>query len=292
MRPWTATWDELVHAHGEHHARIAVARGRIVRMVRDIYAPAAFANSVTIRAEAAVKATGSRGAITGQAALFLSGLLEEPPTLVVLAIGRHHHATRVPHGVTYYRCSVRVPTWALNDLTIAEPPWALVHAMREIAPSARLGTALTVLAHRDIDAGEVAEAVDAAPYAKGRRELIKALTFHSQGIESPLELRGMRDVLTGPEFAHLERQVHVDVDGARYRLDAFDADALLAIEFDGKRYHQSPDQWEADRARDLALASAGIHTLRITHRMVVSSPEAVRARVLAVMTARRRALAA
>ena len=292
LHPWVAAWDELVPFYGEHHVRRAVDVRQIARIARDLYAPVTFMGTMAVRAEAALKATRSLGAITGMGALFLAGLIDEVPPRVVIAVDRHHHVTRAPQGTAFYRCVAQVPVWMRDGLPIAEPAWALLHAMREQSATQRLDSALTVLAHRDIDAAEVAGVVKASPYAKGRRELIKALALHGQGIESPLEYRGMRDVLTGPEFAHLERQVRVEVDGVRYRLDSFDPDALVAIEFDGKRYHQTPERWEADRARDLALASVGIHTVRLTYRMVVGSPELCRARVLAVLRARRRALAA
>ena len=292
LYPWVATRHELIHFHGEHQVRKSVEAGQIVRVARDLYAPVALAGTMAVRADAALRATRSRGAITGMSALFLAGFLDEAPPRVVIAIDRHHHATRAPHGTAFYRCTAKVPVWMRDGLPIAEPSWALLHAMREQPAPKRLDTALTVLAHRDIDVAEVAGVVHESPYAQGRRELIKALALHGQGIESPLEYRGMRDVLTGPEFAHLQRQVRVEVAGRRYRLDSFDADALVAIEFDGKQYHQTPERWEADRLRDLALASVGIHTVRLTHRMVAGSPELCRAWVLAVVRTRRRALAA
>ena len=292
LHPWVASWDELVPRYGEHRIRTATAHRQLVRVARDLYTPAPFAPTLIVRACAALRATGSRGAVTGTAALFLAGFIDQAPPRVVVAIDRHHHATRAPHLTSFYRCSAHVPTWNREGIEIAEPAWALLHAMRELPSTARLDTALTVLAHRDIDVSEVAHVVEQSPYAKGRRELLKALALHGHGIESPLEYRGLRDVLTGPEFAHLQWQVRVEVDGSRYRMDSFDADALVAIEFDGKRYHQTPERWEADRARDLALASIGIVTVRLTHRMVTGSPAACRARVLAVMRARRGAIAA
>lgn len=292
LHPWVASWDELVPSHGEHQVRRSIEVGEITRVARDLYTPVTFAGTMAVRADAALRATQSRGAITGLSALFLAGILDEPPPRVIIAIDRHHHATRAPLGTAFYRCAARVPVWLRDGLPIVEPAWAVLHAMREQSAPRRLDTALTVLAHRDVDVVEVAGAVHSSPYAKGRRELIKALALHGQGIESPLEYRGMRDVLTGPEFAHLQRQVRVEVAGQRYRLDSFDADAMVAIEFDGKRYHQTPERWEADRLRDLALASVGIQTVRLTYRMVVGSPELCRARVLAVLKARRIARAA
>ncbi len=292
LRPWVSSRRDLVRDYGEHVVRSATASGACVRVARDLYAPATFAATMAVRAEAALMGTGARGAITGMAALFLGGFVDNAPARVIIAIDRHHHATRAPQGTGFYRCSRPVPIWSRGGLRIAEPGWALLHAMRELPPPRRLGVALLVLAHRDVDVAEVASVVESMPYAKGRRELIHALSLHGQGIESPLEYRGMREVLAGPEFAHLQRQVRVEVNGMRYRLDTFDPDALLAIEFDGRQYHQTADQWESDRARDLALASVGIQTLRLTHRMVAGSPELCRARILAAMRDRRRALAA
>jgi Protein of unknown function (DUF559) len=55
---------------------------------------------------------------------------------------------------------------------------------------------------------------------------------------------------------------------AGHEVDAFWPAASLVVELDGYAYHRSPDAFERDRARDVALTLAGLRVIRLTWRAV------------------------
>jgi hypothetical protein len=60
-----------------------------------------------------------------------------------------------------------------------------------------------------------------------------------------------------------------------FRVDFYWPELGLVVETDGLRYHRTPAQQAADRARDQAHAAAGLTTLRFTHAQVRYEPERV-----------------
>lgn len=73
-----------------------------------------------------------------------------------------------------------------------------------------------------------------------------------------------------------------------FRLLGHEQDAVwlkrrLVVEVDGYAAHGSRAAFERDRRRDQDLAAAGYHTLRVTWRQLTGEPEAVIARLAAVL---------
>lgn len=120
------------------------------------------------------------------------------------------------------------------------------------------------------------------PRLPGRRALHELLDLVEDGCHSELELWGHQAVFTGPAFAGFERQVPVQVLGRKAYLDMFDAQAALDIELDGRKYHSSPRQREADLARDAAVAEVGIQTLRFSHERLTLDPAGCRRQAMRV----------
>ena len=282
--------DQARSRWGDAAVRASLASGVLARVARDIYAPALYAPSLEVRCGAAIRICerGGRGAVavTGLAALFLAGAIDRAPDTVLVAIDRHHHVTRVPELTRYYRCVRHPETWMFGDLPVAEPEWALVHAMRELGREARKDLALFVIGRRALDPWKLVDIVNANPWAKGRAELRQALELHKSGIDSPLEYRGLTHILHGEPFAGLKWQHQVRIRDTLVRFDAYDPQTMVAIEFDGQRFHSSPGKVAADKARDLLVASAGILTVRVTHAMIENDAEGCRRLILATMRGR------
>ena len=59
--------------------------------------------------------------------------------------------------------------------------------------------------------------------------------------------------------------------------------ARTVVEFDGRRYHATPQQWERDRDRDGELLARGWRTFRVTWTMLCHRPHEVVARAAAVL---------
>jgi very-short-patch-repair endonuclease len=55
-----------------------------------------------------------------------------------------------------------------------------------------------------------------------------------------------------------------------FEVDAHWPAAKLVVELDGYAYHRSPEAFERDRARDVALTLAGLRVVRLTWRAVTA----------------------
>jgi very-short-patch-repair endonuclease len=60
-------------------------------------------------------------------------------------------------------------------------------------------------------------------------------------------------------------------------------DARTVVEFDGRRYHVTPQRWEHDRDRDGELLARGWQTFRVTWTMLCHRPHEVVARAAAIL---------
>jgi very-short-patch-repair endonuclease len=121
----------------------------------------------------------------------------------------------------------------------------------------------------------------------GHSQLVRLIDLLAAGCEGELELWGYSAVFDVAGLRGAVRQRTVVVNGNAYRLDmAYEAERV-AVELDGRAYHSSPEQWERDTRRDLALATMGWQTVRLSHRRLTQEVDQVRRQVLAVLASRR-----
>lgn len=121
----------------------------------------------------------------------------------------------------------------------------------------------------------------------GRAQLIGLADLIDAGCESELELWGYLNVFDVDGLRHADRQRWLTVRGRRYRGDLIYDEERLLVELDGRKYHAEPEQWERDTARDLALATIGWQTVRLSHRRLTTDVAGCRRDVLAVLASRR-----
>lgn len=235
---------------------------------------------------------GPGSTVTGHAALFLWGIEDRAPHQVVIAVASPQHLKRSVDRVRFLRTRMTSPPYTVQRLAVAEPEIAIFHAVKGQREREGRALALRALSADSVSTARVQELVRMHPRAPGRGIVRRALALYDQGVRSILEADGLRDVLYGATFANLARQHTISVAGRRFRVDAFDGDAMLAIEFDGRRYHATAPRWEADRERDTLLATLGILTLRFTFLDVTTRPEWCREQILRVRALRMRSRAA
>jgi very-short-patch-repair endonuclease len=115
---------------------------------------------------------------------------------------------------------------------------------------------------RIFDLEEVDRILARVPGRRGRHRLRRVLDAYrpeDHAVESEAERRFLelcrRHALPEPERNAL-------VEGRR--VDFFWPDALLAVEVDGAAAHHTRRAFQEDRARDRALAAAGVQVLRVT----------------------------
>lgn len=278
---------DLVGRYGRRAMDHALARGELVRVARGYYAGPAHADSMWTSASALAQSVGPRALISGRAGLFLHGAIMDPPPYVTVAAPAERHPRIAPPGVRLLRTELAVQGEFVRELPVASPAFSLFHAVREVTPERAFALALEALATA-VEPADLSDILRTTRRAPRRAVLRRALAAFDDGVRSILEYRALTDVLYGPEFAHLSRQRPVAVDGRVFVLDAFDARASVAFEFDGRRYH-SGSRWESDRERDTLLASVGILTVRFTFRDVTERPAWCRAMALRVLESRRAA---
>jgi very-short-patch-repair endonuclease len=195
------------------------------------------------------------------------------PFLLDVRRSRHRSATRVRDGV-------RVVTLER----------AVVEAWPLLSDAAQRAPALAAVRRRMTTPQRLRHQLRAHPRLGGRRELHELLDLLEAGCHSELEIWGYRRVFTGGEFAHMKRQVRRVVAGRVVYLDVYDPQTLLALELDGREYHDDPCQREKDIARDAALAEEGVLTLRFSHRRLTDDPLGCRRQATRVRAIRRRQL--
>jgi very-short-patch-repair endonuclease len=77
---------------------------------------------------------------------------------------------------------------------------------------------------------------------------------------------------------------------AGFEVDAFWAKERFAVEVDGWEWHRSRSAFERDPIRQEQLKLAGIDSIRVTARRLEREPEAVAARIAALLARRRHEL--
>ncbi|MFW2513735.1 DUF559 domain-containing protein [Demequina sp. SO4-13] len=285
QQPRAFTFEELAAMGSPRAVRTALVRGRIVRLLHDCYVAAEHQSSFQARADAALAWPGITTALGGTSALYLWGAWPEPPDRIDLCIGAHDHV-RAPRWVRVRHVSYPLATERRHRMVTVAPPIAAVQAFGDL-PTSRRGEALFhPLRTGVVSPEDLRDAVDIVPRVRGRQDFLRLLDSVSAGAESWLEAEGLRRVFNTKEFAHLVPQHVVEVDGARYRADLYDADTRTVIELDGSQFHDAAPRRARDLRRDAALASIGILTIRLGYRDVVERPEWCRRTVRSAIAAR------
>lgn len=94
-------------------------------------------------------------------------------------------------------------------------------------------------------------------------------------------------------FGSLCRKHQLPLPAVNARLLGFEVDALwaqqrLVAELDGFAFHRHRAAFERDRARDVALQTAGYRVVRLTHRRLEREPDEVAAQLRALLRIRLR----
>ena len=105
------------------------------------------------------------------------------------------------------------------------------------------------------------------------RRLLENLTEGYVPTESELEDLFL-DVCRAEGVEEPERQVEFGIDRPLGRVDCYFRPARVVVELDS-RWHDTPEQAEADAWRDLQFAALGIQVVRIRWRRLVQEPERV-----------------
>lgn len=281
------TWTELAEIASESAVRRLTASGGLIRVLPGVYAAPLHAESFHVRAHAALIWAGADAAISGLGALFLWGILDEPPDRIEIMV-RHGWHKRAPGWLKARRATFPVDVQSLSGLVVVSAADAVIQGYSAVTSGQRAEVVYSAARRRLTTADALIAAMARTPRVRARKSLEQRVVGLLLGVESYLEERGHRDVFNTAEFAHLIWQHEVVIEGYRYRLDLYDPTTRTAIELDGGEHHGSTPDRQRDVNRDARLATIGILTLRFTYWDIVERPEWCREVVRDTLAARRR----
>ncbi len=261
---------------------------RLVPLHRGVYAVGHRALPFGAHQQAALLAAGPDSALADRSAGAWLGMLGRWNGTVHVVVPTQA-GRRIPGIAVHRRAALRPQDVVVHDgLRCTTPARTLV----DLAASAPrlLARALTEAQRLHLDVGPALELLAQEPGRRGAEALARALRdFDPRTAEtrSVLELR----FLAAVRAARLPSpQVNVVVDAGRLRpeVDFLWPAARLAVEVDGREFHDVVATAEADRRRDNALALAGFLVLRFTWRRLDADPGGVVAEVAAALRRRGR----
>ncbi|WP_062212881.1 DUF559 domain-containing protein [Demequina oxidasica] len=277
---------ELESLTSRQTLRTAVKRGVLIRAFAGIFIAAEHQDSFAARAHAVLRWAGPRAALGGESALFLWGLLDQPP-LVIQVIVPHSNGRSTPSWVKMTRITYPVVTAEWHGLAIVTAEVALTQSYGFMAPRSRDTVLFRAVALRLLYLPDLANALRTIPRIRARQALRQAADAAARGSESFLEYQGVRFVFNCSELSHLNQQHWLRVGTKRYRCDFYDAATRTAVELDGAAFHSDKLAHERDIRRDSDLASIGILTVRFGYSDVMQRPEWCRARLIKVLLHRK-----
>jgi len=265
-----------------------VAAGRLVALHRGIYAVGHRALAFGAPQQAALLAAGPDAALADRSAGAWLGMLGRWDGRVHVVVPTQD-GRRIP-GIAVHRCgSLRAEDVVVHDgLRCTTPARTLV----DLAASAPrlLPRALTEAQRLHLDVGPALDLLAREPGRRGARALARALAdFDPRTAEtrSRLEIRFLAAVRAA-KLPPPQVNVVVDAGHLQPEVDFLWPVERLAVEVDGRAFHDVVATAEADRRRDNALALAGFLVLRFTWRRLDADPRGVVAEVAAALRRRDR----
>jgi very-short-patch-repair endonuclease len=277
---------ELLSVLSRNELDDEVRRGQLVRLGPRAFARPWEQDVLASRELAALKSTGGDCALSHLTALRRWSIAVAPSSPIhVTAM-----ATQRPRSskeVVVHRTRLPIRSAPVGGAKTVLPAWAIVGSWPLLPSADRRAPAIVSVRRRLVTVAELVDVVDQHTRLPGRADLLRLLTLIEAGCQSELELWGYTKVFGVPELRGALRQRAIVVRGKTYVLDmAFEAEKVV-VELDGRAYHASATQWERDIARDLALATVGWLTIRLSHRRLTTDIDGCRRDVLRVLHSRR-----
>lgn len=263
---------ELASIFGYKSLSVARTQGLIAEVLPRVYAPSARHTELDTRLSALALWLPASCVVSGLAALWLLGLTEDAPRTLTVIAPRELHMN-APTWLRIRRTGLVKTREVRAGVMCAARERAVIDAWAEANPALRESIVLEALRRSNMKGATVLRALDQIPRVHGRRALVNVLREASDGIQSYLESRAKRTVLNTADFRGLERQVVFFAMGQRYVVDTYHRASNTVIEFDGAKVHGSFAAKKRDNARDAALATLAVLTVRIGFDDVMKRPE-------------------
>ena len=279
---------ELLPLLGRHAFDNAVKSRQLTAVFPRAYARPWDADLLPVRRLAALKSVGGDAALSHLTALAMRSLPVPDDAALHVTSYLPRHPRGVPGELVVHRTRAPLRARELDGLPVVDVETALATSWPLLAGSAQRAPLIEAYRRRLISEARLVRATQSAFWIPGVRAFRELVALVLEGCESPLELYGYTDVFDVPGLRDATRQRVVYVGDKKYRMDMTYDEEMLNVELDGRAYHSSPEQWQRDIARDLAVATIGWQTIRLPHERLFGDVDGCRRDVLAVREARRR----
>jgi len=285
-----ATYADLVARFGEPALRTALATGSVARVLPGVYAAAELCSDPLVRCKALVAWSAPDGFITGLAAAHMWGIGEEMPSVITVHVQPSWHL-RAPPWARLLRAQTQpVTLFRIRGVRVADAPDAVIQAWREARPDIAAATVIEAVHGGLGTVTSLTEAIARRSQLPRRGRLVELIALLDGGVTSYLEYIARRDAFPGRLFPELQWQVEIWPAGRKRVMDAFDAEAMIDLEFDGFGSHGGAEAFETDRERDNEMRAVGIEPLHYTYNDVTKRPEWCRQNYRTVRATRLRQL--
>jgi very-short-patch-repair endonuclease len=237
-----------------------VARGKLIRVYRGVYAVGHLQSNPIDAAHAALLAGGERCALAGGCGLVLWEVWRYWPKRheIVIAGDRRPSGLVVHHSTTLLQRDVRL----VQGLRVTSPARTLLDTAERLSAK-QLTRAVNDLRFRDLlTIGNLEDII-------ARNPTHPAVTLLQPHLEHA-QTEPTRSVLEDRFLPLLRRhelptpQINVDIVG--YTVDAYFPDQGLIVELDGWKSHRTKERFLEDRRQDFAiLAMTGMPTVRLPY---------------------------
>jgi very-short-patch-repair endonuclease len=264
----------------------ALRRGELVRIAPRHFARPWNADDQAILELAAVRSAGGGAALSHLTAL-RRWSLPVPPVETIHVTTPIGQRVLARSQVVIHRTRRPIDAIARAGASTVRPALAIVGSWPMLRGSGQRAPAIRAVAQRLVTPGQLRATVDEHITLPGRAQLQRLVRLLEAGCRSELELWGYLSVFNIRDLREAVRQRPITVKGKTYYLDQAYEQERLCVELDGRGYHSSTERWESDIARDLALATLGWQTIRLSHHRLTTDVDGCRADVLRVLRARR-----
>jgi very-short-patch-repair endonuclease len=264
--------------------RSRVARGRLHRVHRGVYAVGRPGLTGDGRRMAAVLAYGSGAVLSHRSAAGLWGLRPDNRSSVELTVPRR--SARRRRGVDVHASG----TLTRSDVTVEGgiPVTTVARTLVDLGDVAERRTVELAVEQAEVlrlfDLGAIGDALGRASAGRGARVLSSVLeelggpTLTASDLEEAF-LEIVRDAGLPDPAVNAPMTL---ADGTQARIDFLWRDRRLAVETDSHAFHRTRQSRERDARRDQLLRLAGYDPLRFTDRQVAYDADWVKSTLLAL----------
>ncbi len=240
----------------------AVADGRVVRLLRGVYARAELDLTPWTRAAAARLVISEHSVVRDRTAAWIWGVdcfayaeLDGTPPIETCVLRGHEPTEREQvAGITR---DLLPDDWVeLDGLRVTTPVRTALDLGCSLRPHDALGAMDALMRAHNFSHGDLRVLLRRYRGRRGVVQLRWLVAEVDPRAESQPE-SWLRWFIVEWGLPRPEPQVWVTVAGTSYRLDLAYPRARIAVEYDGEEFHSSPEQRERDDARRAALRAAG-----------------------------------